>query len=168
MQEIEWFAKRQAPTFDKRKKPAIDGNIGSVLLLPLLGMGEEVTEEALRWLSSFPDIVMAPMEICRYTDDAISYEREMNAGQGPTTIVCYMMEHNLTKNEAAAKFESMANESWKKLNQACLRPTKVPAEVVNRLANFARASTPEYLLGFSHGSTIKELISMLFLNPFSI
>ncbi|KAJ1699228.1 hypothetical protein LUZ63_007740 [Rhynchospora breviuscula] len=133
MQEIEWYAKRQAPTFDKRKKPAIDGNIGSVLLCPLLGMGEDVTEEALHWLSSFPDIVMAPMEICRYTDDVISYEREMNAGQGPTTIVCYMMEHNLSKNEAAAKFESLADESWKKLNQACLRPTNVPAEIYERL-----------------------------------
>ncbi|KAJ1699593.1 hypothetical protein LUZ63_008105 [Rhynchospora breviuscula] len=169
MQQIEWHAKGQTPTFDECKKPAIDGNIGAVLLCTLLGMGEDVTEEALRWLSSFPDIVMAPMEICRYTDDAISYEREMNAGQGPTTIVCYMMEHNLTKNEAAAKFESLADESWKKLNQAyCLRPTNVPAEVFNRFVNMARVCTPEYLFGLSHGSTIKELIGMLLLKPFSI
>ncbi|KAJ3689779.1 hypothetical protein LUZ61_018943 [Rhynchospora tenuis] len=169
MQELEWHAKKQVPTFNQRKKTAIEGNAGSVVVCsPLLGMGEVVTEEALNWLTSLPEVVIASMEICRYSDESASYEREMTAGQGPTTIACYMIEHNLRKEEAALKFEYFINESWKKMNRAFLRTTNTPLELLHPLANAARLSTAEYLLGFSYSSKLKEFISLLMLKPFSL
>ncbi|KAJ1691542.1 hypothetical protein LUZ63_015697 [Rhynchospora breviuscula] len=169
MQELEWHAKRQVPTFDERKKPAIDGNAGSIVVCgPLLGMGKVVTEDAIRWLTSLPDVVMAATEICRYNDEAISYEREKNAGQGPTTIACYMIEHNLRKDEAALQFEYFADESWKKMNRAFLRPTNAPVELLDRILNYGRMCSRELLVGFTYGSKLKEIIGSLLLKPFSL
>ncbi|KAJ3686896.1 hypothetical protein LUZ61_016060 [Rhynchospora tenuis] len=168
MQELEWHAKRQVPTFNERKKPAMDGNAGSIVVCgPLLGMGKVVTEEAIRWLTSLPDVVMAATEICRYNDEAISYEREKNAGQGPTTIACYMIEHNLRKYEAALQFEYFADESWKKMNRAFLRPTNAPVELLDRILNYGRMCSRDLLVGFTYGSKLKEIIGSLLLKPFS-
>ncbi|KAJ4769155.1 Terpene synthase [Rhynchospora pubera] len=168
-QELEWCAKGQVPNFNERKKPAIDGNAGAIVVcILLLGFDEVISEEAINWFMSLPDVVMASMEICRYNDEAASYEREMNAGQGPTSIACFMMEHNLKKDEAAIQFEYFTDESWKKMNKAFLCPTNTPVKLLNWVANYARVCSRENLLGFTYSSKLKEPITSLLLKPFSL
>ncbi|KAJ4782494.1 Sesquiterpene synthase [Rhynchospora pubera] len=168
-QELEWCAKGQVPNFNERKKPAIDGNAGAIVVcILLLGFDEVISEEAINWFMSLPDVVMASMEICRYNDEAASYEREMNAGQGPTSIACFMMEHNLKKDEAAIQFEYFTDESWKKMNKAFLCPTNAPVTLLNWVANYARVCSRENLLGFTYSSKLKEPITSLLLKPFSL
>ncbi|KAL8508363.1 hypothetical protein ACS0TY_018825 [Phlomoides rotata] len=49
-----------------------------------------------------------------------------------------MEEQNVSKKEAIFKFNNRIETAWKDLNEAFLKPTKVPAPILNRILNFAR------------------------------
>ncbi|KAJ1689020.1 hypothetical protein LUZ63_013175 [Rhynchospora breviuscula] len=169
MQEVVWREEGYVPTFHERKKTTVD-NIASAtgLCNILIGMGEVVTEENLQWLADLPDIVVDHTALSRYIDDVVSYEREIKSKQLPTTIACYMIENNLTREQATEDFLSMCRELWKGLNQARLRPTVVPSPIIDRFINFNRVMETVYLHfkdGFNKSITLKELVNMLLIEP---
>ncbi|KAJ3684379.1 hypothetical protein LUZ61_013543 [Rhynchospora tenuis] len=172
MKEAEWRAEGYVPTFEERRKTTVD-NIASAdaVCAILIGMGEVVTEEILRWLTDLPEIVIDHTALARYIDDVVTYERETKSKQLPSTIACYMIENNLTHEQATEDFLSMCHELWKKLNQACLRPTVVPMPIVQRFVNYSRLMTTVYLQfhdGFNKSVTLKELITLLLVEPIPI
>jgi hypothetical protein len=76
MQEVEWRVSGYVSSFHERKKPAIDGHVGTFVVgFPMLGTpGEVITKEVFQWLYTFPDVTMDCMRIMRYTDELISHE----------------------------------------------------------------------------------------------
>lgn len=172
-QEVEWRTANHVPTFDERKIPALDGNADCIACVgPFIGMPEEViAKEMFQWLNTRPPVVIDCMSICRYTDEFISFERETKSEQGPTTFECYMIEHNLTREEATVKFQSFSDEAWKRLNRACFWPTKCPMPVFERLVNQGRMLETMYVYfndGFNKSSNLKDIIALLLLKPFSL
>ncbi|KAJ1689022.1 hypothetical protein LUZ63_013177 [Rhynchospora breviuscula] len=108
MQEVVWRAEGYMPSFNERMKSTIDDVASAdAVCCILIGMGEVVTEEILRWLTELPDIVMHHTTLARYIDDVVSYEREIKSKQLPTTIACYMIENHLTKEQATEEFLAM-------------------------------------------------------------
>ncbi|KAJ4780287.1 Sesquiterpene synthase [Rhynchospora pubera] len=170
MQEVVWRAEGYLPTFKERKKTTVDyvASADAVCAI-LIGIGEVVTEEILRWLTDLPEIVIDHTALARYTDDIVSYEREVTKSkQLPTTIACYMIENNLTKEQASEEFLFMRHELWKRLNQACLRPTVVPMPIIELFIDYNRAIETIYLHfdnGFNESIPLKELIAKLLVEP---
>ncbi|KAL8508359.1 hypothetical protein ACS0TY_018821 [Phlomoides rotata] len=110
----------------------------SLMIISLIGMGEIAKREAFDWVLSQPNIVRATLMICRLTDDIVGHEFERKREHIPSAIECYMEEQNVSKKEAIFKFNNRIETAWKDLNEAFLKPTKVPAPILNRILNFAR------------------------------
>ncbi|KAJ1692629.1 hypothetical protein LUZ63_009327 [Rhynchospora breviuscula] len=171
LQEVEWNTKGQVPSFIESKSASLEKlALNQIVCLPLLG-SVEVTEEAFQWLASIPPVVLDISTVARFINDIFTFEREDKASLAPSTLKSYMIEHNLTEQEAVAWYELYIEEAWKRVNQGCLRPTKVATPILQRLVNYIRVIEVDerrFSDGFTNCKNLKEVLSLLLLEPFSL
>lgn len=81
---------------------------------------------------------------------------------------CYMVEKGTTGEEAVAAIAAMTEDSWRTMNQACMAMDRVLLPAAQLVVNIARSNEVIYLRGrdgYTFGSHVKDLVTMLFLAP---
>ncbi|KAE8704279.1 putative terpene synthase 6 [Hibiscus syriacus] len=89
-----------------------------------------------------------------YARDAFEQLRE----HAPSSVECYMKQHNLSEQLTLKAFEKLLEDAWKDVNEECMRPTCIPRDLLLRHLNFARASYLFYKHG--DGYTHPEYVKM--------
>ncbi|XVF79345.1 hypothetical protein PTKIN_Ptkin14bG0214200 [Pterospermum kingtungense] len=78
-----------------------------------------------------PKIVKALNFIGRLMDDLKTHKFEQLRGHCPSSIECYMKQHNLSEEAALKDFEKMLDDAWKDMHEElCSRPTAVPRDIL--------------------------------------
>nr|BBO53759.1 putative delta-cadinene synthase [Scoparia dulcis] len=169
-EEIKWREEKYTPTTDEYMKLATKscGYI-SLIIISFLGIdGDLAKREAFDWVLSQPDMVKATLIICRLTDDMVGHEFDRKRDHIPSAVECYMKEHNVAKGTAVDKFNVQIEDAWKDLNQGLLRPTAIPAPLLQRIFNFARIIEVIYKKGDWYtnvGPEMQSYIRQLLLDP---
>ncbi|WVZ57318.1 hypothetical protein U9M48_007716 [Paspalum notatum var. saurae] len=70
----------------------------------------DATEEILKWILKFPQIVKDSCIVSRLMDDIVAHEFETERNNVATAVTCYMKEYKTTKEDAS---ESKVNVPWK-------------------------------------------------------
>lgn len=86
----------------------------------------------------------------------------------PSSIECYMEEHNVSKKETVFLFNNQIESAWKDVNEAFLMPTKIPAPLLYRILNFARVIEVIYSKGDWYtnvGPQMQTFINQLLVHP---
>ncbi|XP_051142804.1 vetispiradiene synthase 1-like [Andrographis paniculata] len=158
------------PTFLKCIGNGIyDSSSHGVVAAYLMGT-ESASEKVFRWLMSGPAIVEASGQYVRYTNDISTYKHEHKTDKFPnTSIDCYIKEYRVSKDEAIAKLQELAEDAWMAMNGEWLSTGDVPREFLKLVMNYARAAYLSYgegSDGFTSPQTgLSKEIEALFIHP---
>ncbi|KAJ8436239.1 hypothetical protein Cgig2_023414 [Carnegiea gigantea] len=174
LQEAKWCHEKYVPTYDEYMEVALE-SIGHVVGIvgSYLGMGEIATEEAFEWIcqTPMPKLVKASDIILRLMNDMGGHEFEQSSRNHVTSSVqCYMKQHGIKDDKQTYEaLEKLVEDAWKDVNQAMLKPYKVPKPCLDRLLNLARvpnvmykARTDGYTLV---NDTIMHKVSSVLIHP---
>ncbi|KAL4273437.1 hypothetical protein GQ457_13G000890 [Hibiscus cannabinus] len=146
--EVKWYHDGSVPTFEEYMRVTMKTSTFDVLLtIAFIGMGEVAGIQAFEWLRNDPKIMKATNVIGRLMDDIVSHKFEQLREHAPSSVECYMKQHNLSEERTLKDFEKLLEDAWKDVNEECMRPTAIPRDLLIRPLNFARAS---YLF-YKHG-----------------
>ncbi|XP_047941539.1 LOW QUALITY PROTEIN: germacrene D synthase 2-like [Salvia hispanica] len=167
--EIKWREEKYKPKSEEYMHVATASSAyTSLIICSFLGMGDCVTKEAFEFVLSLQDIVKATLNICRLTDDIVGHEFERKREHIPSMVECYTEEHNKSKEEAVDELLKRIETAWKLINEAFLKPTKIPTPLLTRILNFARVIEVIYSKGdwYTHvGPEMQKLITQLLIDP---
>ncbi|KAG6392150.1 hypothetical protein SASPL_146361 [Salvia splendens] len=167
--EIKWREEKYKPKSEEYMHVATaSSGYTSLIICSFLGMGDCVTKEAFDFVLSEPDVVKSALIIGRLTDDIAGHEFERKREHIPSMVECYTEEHNKSKEEAVDELLKRIETAWKLINEAFLKPTKIPTPPLFRILNFARVIEVIYSKGdwFTHvGPEMQKLITQLLIDP---
>lgn len=93
---------------------------------------------------------------------------EQERGHPSSSVECYMNQHKVSEQETHKEFNKQVINTWKDMNEACLRPTAVPFKVMEIVLNTARIVEVFYTDGdgiTQAQDTMKDEITSLLVNP---
>ncbi|XP_071917183.1 vetispiradiene synthase 1-like [Coffea arabica] len=165
-----WFFTNKLPSFaDYLSNGAI--TIGAILVssAALLYM-DCALEDVINWLSTNRKLMAAYSTHMRLMNDFGGHKFDKERGSG-TALECYMKDYNVSEEEAARKFREMWEDTWKVMNEECLRPTPIPRDVLKMLLNITRVSETVYkhrIDGFTQPHAIEDHIRAMLVDFMSI
>ncbi|XVF77152.1 hypothetical protein PTKIN_Ptkin14bG0018000 [Pterospermum kingtungense] len=169
MLEAKWTHQKYKPTFDEfRVNQSLTSGYDMLAITALVGMGDVVTPETFKWATNDPKIVRACAIICRFMDDIAEHKFNHKRENDFSGIQCYMEQFGVSAQEAYDEFNKHIESAWKDINEEFLKPTAMPAPVLNPSLNLARAIDVFFKDGdgYSHvGKVTKGVITSLLINP---
>ncbi|KAM3197012.1 hypothetical protein ACQJBY_072594 [Aegilops geniculata] len=171
LQEVEWLQQNHKPCFEDQVNLTYMSSAVPLLCVGMLaGMGEAITNEALDWVASRPDVVIAGAKIGRLLNDIAAYKRGKNRGDVESSVECYIHEHGVTGDQAFSAIYSLVEDGWKTTNQARFdHGALLPA--VQRIFNMAVSMQLYYDNGgdaYTFNMHIEEIVKKLFVKPIPI
>ncbi|KAI7725736.1 hypothetical protein M8C21_026614, partial [Ambrosia artemisiifolia] len=168
-QRAEWRHSEEVPSFKEYMKIGLTASTyGLLCKSALIGMGKIVTQEALAWYETDPKIISATELIGRIEADIAYVKFKRERGPSATSVDAYMNTFMVSENVAVEEVNKMVKNAWKDLNEACLKPTEVPLDLLVPIVNLARMNNVVYRYhdGFTFPeNTFKEYITLLFCVP---
>nr|QNC49786.1 terpene synthase 6 [Leucophyllum frutescens] len=166
--EAKWREEKYRPTTEEYMRIATKScGYRSLIVISFLGMNV-ATKEAFEWVLAEPDMVKATLVVCRLTDDIVGHEFEGMRDHIPSSVECYMKEHNVSKQVAIDGFNNQIEEAWKVLNEGFLKPTAIPVPLLYRILNHARIIEVIYSKGDWYtnvGPEMKSFVHQLLIDP---
>ncbi|KAG9454195.1 hypothetical protein H6P81_007099 [Aristolochia fimbriata] len=162
--EAEWHHKGYTPGTEEYLHVATKSAGYHALCTLTMVFMKEASIEAFEWSKSYPKIIQSVAEMSRLMDDFASHEFEQERSHIPSSVECFMEEKGKTKEEVHGMFKSFYHQTWKDVNEACLRPTPFPMCIIGKPVNLARVIEALYYgngkdeYTFSAGR-IKEMIT---------
>lgn len=167
--EAKWFNDGHTPTFNV----FINNAYMSIGIVPILRHAylltlPSVTEESLQRIERAADFMRYASIIVRLTNDMGTSSDELERGDVPKSIQCYMHESGANEVEARAYIKQLIVETWKKLNKERQAiGSELPREFIECGINLARMGHFMYTDGDKHGKPemFKPYVLSLFVNP---
>ncbi|KAI3682833.1 hypothetical protein L1987_83136 [Smallanthus sonchifolius] len=172
MIEAKWINEGYVPTLEEHESVSFV-TAGYKMLTPssFIGMGEMVTEEAFKWVLSFPPLVKGASIISRIMDDIIGHKEEQQRKHVMSTVECYMKEHDVTEEYVYDLFNQRVEDAWKDMNLDLLTCKDIPVALKMRVINLARVIENLYKYDDTlknPGEELKDNIKSCFINVMSV
>ncbi|XWS10384.1 hypothetical protein CRYUN_Cryun39dG0073000 [Craigia yunnanensis] len=167
--ETKWYHDGYIPTFEEYMTVSQKTTSNEIFIATsFIGNGASV--EAFEWQRTDPKIMKATNFIGRLMDNIVSRKFERFREQSPSSIECYMNQHNLSEKDTLKDFEKKLEDAWKDVNEDCMRPTAIPRYLLSRPLNFDRAPYVFYKTGdgYTHPEYVKDDIRAMFFDPITI
>ncbi|WOG98411.1 hypothetical protein DCAR_0417753 [Daucus carota subsp. sativus] len=166
--EAKWYHSGYKPSLSEYLDRAWLSISGAVLLTHLYFVKpNSLKHEDLQCLMTYPNILRHSATILRLADDMGTSSHEMERGDNPKSIQCYMNDKGVSEDKAKEHIKYLLTETWKKLNEECAEsPLSKP--FIENCLNLARIASCVYLYGDGHGapsSRDKERLLFLFVHP---
>ncbi|KAE8668181.1 putative Terpene synthase 21 [Hibiscus syriacus] len=169
--EMMWCHDGYVPTFEKYMSVATKTSTYDLaLMISFTAMGKTAGIEAFEWLRKEPKIMKALNIIGRLMDDIVSHKFEQLREHCPSSVECYMKQHDISEKIALKELKKMVEDALKEINEECTRPTDVPRDLLMRQLNYARVTHLFYKHGdgYTHPEYTKDHICSLFVDPILI
>ncbi|KAF0893588.1 hypothetical protein E2562_027314, partial [Oryza meyeriana var. granulata] len=167
LQEAEWSHNNHKPSFQEQL--ALSTKTSTVQLLCVsttIGRGDAITNEAFKWAAS-STAVTACAKILRFMNDIASFKRGKNKGDMASIMESYMNEHKVTSEVAFAKLDSLIEDEWRTIIQACCEHHQL-LPVVQRVVNLAICIMFFYDKrkdAYTFSTHLQEIVRSLFVKP---
>ncbi|KAI3687972.1 hypothetical protein L1987_81678 [Smallanthus sonchifolius] len=167
--EARWYHSGHTPTLEDYLNNACI-TIGSPLTFMHIKCSTSITstQEILQWLEETKTVVNHTALIVRLADDLATSSDEMERGDIPKSIQCYMYESGATEDEARRYIKSLIMKTWKKLNkERASAKSQLLREYIDYAMDIVRIAQFMYGKGDGHGRpnvTKSHVLSLLF-NP---
>nr|GLL24022.1 alpha-farnesene synthase-like [Ipomoea trifida] len=168
--EAKWDSIGYTPTLWEYLDNAWISSSGSVLSLHiLLGVAQDFSD-IIHFLKSNKDLIYYSSLIIRLCNDLGTSAAELERGDAPSSILCYMKETSVTEEVAREHIRNVVHETWTKINKFCFNDTSSPVfssirTLVECVTNTARVSHFIYQNGDGFGvpdhETRDQVISYL-------
>ncbi|KAK3003869.1 hypothetical protein RJ639_019209 [Escallonia herrerae] len=101
------------------------------------------TEEALTYLEKYPNIIRWSSMILRLSDDLGTSKDELQRGDDPKSIQCYMHETGASEEDAGEHIRHLISETWKKMNEDRVASSLFNQTFIGAAINLARMALNE-------------------------
>ncbi|XP_060669262.1 terpene synthase 10-like [Ziziphus jujuba] len=173
LQEAKWYHIGYTPTFEEYMENAWISIGGPVLLANAhLFVSNPIAQEALQFLEDHPYILRWPSMILRLADDLGTSSDELERGDVPKSIQCYMHETGTSEDDARKYIKFFMDETWKKMNEEFGNENCPLSGTFFRVAmNLGRMAQCMYQHGDGHGvpdGETKDRVLLLLVKPIPI
>ncbi|KAK9265402.1 hypothetical protein L1049_007423 [Liquidambar formosana] len=151
--EAKWYNKGYTPSLQEYLSNGWISSSGPVLSLhAFLAVTNHVTEETVDFLDTNQDLVYCSSLIIRLCNDLGTSAAELERGDAPSSVLCYMREEKVSEEMARKHIREMVVKTWKKMNEQCF--TQSP--LMQPLVNIARVAQCIYQYGDGFGDQDRE------------
>ncbi|KAD5508610.1 hypothetical protein E3N88_16313 [Mikania micrantha] len=151
--EARWFNSGYTPTLNE----FLDNAYMSIGILPIIKHAylltlTSVSEDTLQQIERADNLIRNACIITRLTNDMGTSSDELERGDVPKSIQCYMQESGATEVEAREYIKGLIMETWKKLNKERQNAigSELPHEFIECVTNLARMGHFMYTDGDKH------------------
>ncbi|WCJ37095.1 Myrcene synthase chloroplastic [Euphorbia peplus] len=165
--EAEWYYSGYKPSLKEYLQNGWISFSGPLLLVhAYFASTNQITNEATEsFKGSYPEIVQFSSLITRLADDLATSSHEMERGDTPKSIQCYMHEAGVSEEAAREHIHHLIGEAWEKMNKNNIENTTFSKKFMRMAMNLVRMSLCFYQFGDGFGAqnmeTKKNIISLL-------
>ncbi|KAG6638932.1 alpha-farnesene synthase-like [Carya illinoinensis] len=150
--EAKWYNTGYTPSLEEYLSNAWITSSGSVLLAhAFFCLEHKVTEEHENFMEKNKELLYNLSMIIRFCNDLGTSSAEVERGDAPSSILCYMREENVSEEIARKHIEGMINITWKRLNGQCFTQLPTLQPFINMATNIARTVHGLYRHGDGFG-----------------
>ncbi|CAI9284507.1 unnamed protein product [Lactuca saligna] len=160
--EAKWAKEGYIPTVEEHMSVTMVTCAYGMIIAKCYVHGDDlVTEDAFKWVSTYPPLVKASCLILRLMDDIATHEEEQERNHVASSIECYMKQYGVSEEQTREIFSIQVEDSWKVINQESLRPTDIPRPLLMPPINLARVCDVLYKRGDDYNHAGKEMIHII-------
>ncbi|KAK1274644.1 hypothetical protein QJS04_geneDACA019007 [Acorus gramineus] len=167
--EARWHAKGQLPTLEEYLQNAWISSSGPVLLIHSFFLTrQKITPELIDCIIASPDIIRSPSMVFRLCNDLVTGKAELERGDAPASIHCYMNDAGVSEAMACEHIKKLIDLEWKAMNEQSFVLSPFSKEFNVICMNLARMSHCLYNHGDGIGSPGKRTannVSSLLMEP---
>nr|QIQ56010.1 putative terpene synthase 26 [Eremophila lucida] len=117
LQEAKWYHKGQKPSLEEYLQNGCTSSGGLMLFCHIYFLLQNpVEKEAIRELCEYHDFLRLASTVVRLTNDLKTTKAEIEKGDVPKAIQCYMNDTGASEKKAREHILSLNQETWMKLN----------------------------------------------------
>ncbi|RDX62602.1 Isoprene synthase, chloroplastic, partial [Mucuna pruriens] len=156
LQEAKWFHNKVTPSFDEFLENGWISSGGGPLLIHsyfLVTHDQDITEQALHSLTNYHDPLRSAMTILRLTNDLGTSTDEIERGETSNSIISYLHETGLSKENARQYYTTLIDKEWQNLNKYHYQVMHsiFSKSFIHCVLNFARIAQYTYQYGDGYG-----------------
>ncbi|KAK9092178.1 hypothetical protein Syun_027089 [Stephania yunnanensis] len=164
--EARWYHNKYTPSLEEYLENGFISITAPLILLhTYVLLQEDISVEALEYLTTHPKIARWSAMIVRLYNDLATSTDELGRGDVHKSIQCYMHEKGVTEEIARDHIKNLIMEAWKRLNKEQIENSLWPKALIDAAINFARAAQLMYQdgdgYGVSNGSTKSWVLELL-------
>ncbi|XP_022971751.1 terpene synthase 10-like [Cucurbita maxima] len=171
MFEAKWYHTDYKPTLEEYLDNAWISIGGPVILVHAYVFVTSPMLQDMESLEAHIDIIRCSSIILRLADDLGTSTNELERGDVPKSIQCYMNDTGASENNAREHIKNLIDETWKKLNTAEVKNSILPHVFIQIAKNLARMGQCMYQYGDGHGIGRQEIndgVMSLLIQPISM
>lgn len=169
--EAKWYHKGYRPSFQEYLDNGWVSSFGVVVSLHvLLGIGQDMIK-TIKVMNDNQEIIRNVSLIMRLCNDQATSKVEMERGDAPSSILCYMREANATELEARVHVSNIIASSWNKINGLFMKSEHSSQKMSRYVINAAKVSSFIYEKGdgFSdQDQETREQVLSCLIEPFPL
>ncbi|KAK9214422.1 hypothetical protein WN944_006414 [Citrus x changshan-huyou] len=160
--EAKWYHSKYTPTLGEFLENGLVSIAGPIVTMSAYLSGTNpIIQKELEFLESNPDFVRWSCKIFRLQDDLGTSSDEIQRGDVPKSIQCYMHETGASEEVAREHIKDMMRQMWKKVNAyRADKDSPVSQNTVDFMLNLVRMSHFMYLHGDGHGAQNQETMDV--------
>nr|A0A7G5KLV2.1 RecName: Full=Sesquiterpene synthase TPS3; AltName: Full=Alpha-bergamotene synthase TPS3; AltName: Full=Terpene synthase 3; Short=CoTPS3 [Cananga odorata]QMW48844.1 terpene synthase 3 [Cananga odorata] len=141
VKESRWFHRQYTPTLEEYMENA-QISIGAPLVLThaYVKMLKYMPNEDVNHVDKYLKLISMMCYVFRLYDDWGTSKAEIERGDVPKAIQCYMHEAKVSEEIAREHIKNIINERWKELNEECLKATDLNRKFVAAVLDALRAA----------------------------
>ncbi|KAL7088784.1 hypothetical protein ACP275_13G148600 [Erythranthe tilingii] len=161
--EAKWYNKRHTPSLREYLENGWISSSGPVLSLHVLfGVGHDFAQTLVAFNTN-QEIIRHASLVIRLCNDQGTSKAEVERGDAPSSILCYMREANVTEEEARSRIKNIVTHSWKKINGLFINTTpNSQKQIIKYIVNIARVAHFIYQNGDGFGVQDRETKEQVF------
>ncbi|KAM0038381.1 putative germacrene-A synthase [Helianthus debilis subsp. tardiflorus] len=172
MMEAKWRHDGYVPTVEEHKSVSFM-TCGYKMLATSSFVGMSMTtDEAFKWIKTYPPLVKASCVICRLMDDLVGYKEDKQRKHVASTVDSYLKQNDDTKEEKVFDLLNQeVEDAWKEINRESLVCKDIPLQLIMNVINLARVIDTLYKHddNFTRvGEEFKDKIKACFVHAMSL
>ncbi|KAJ4981749.1 hypothetical protein NE237_032586 [Protea cynaroides] len=138
--EAKWYNSGYSPSLQEYLDNAwISSSVSILLVHAYFVVAYDRSDDEVDLLESNQDLLYYPSMILRLCNDLGTSAAELERGDAPSSILCYMRETEVSEERAREHIKTMIVDSWKKMNENCIsHSSHLPLIFLNISYNIAR------------------------------
>ncbi|XP_043725700.1 alpha-farnesene synthase-like [Telopea speciosissima] len=156
--EAKWYNSGYSPSLQEYLDNAWISSSGAILIIhSYFALAQETSNDGVGFLETNRDLVYHPSMIIRLCNDLGTSAAELERGDAPSSILCYMREAEVSEEIAREHIKDMIVDTWKKMNEKCIsHSSHFPPVFLNFTYNVARVAHFIYQYGDGFGVQDRE------------
>nr|AID55338.1 terpene synthase [Actinidia arguta] len=168
--EAKWYYSRYTPSFEEYMNNAWISISASVMLAHAYVLCTNlISYEGLKCVEKYPNLIRCSATILRLADDLATSTDEMERGDIPKSIQCYMHETGTSEEEARKHMKYLIGEALKKMNEARVEDGPFFSRAfIGVVENLVRMTQCMYQYGDGHGAQgpeTRDRVKSLLISP---